>query len=88
MSISQRVPKAYNINIKRWGTHCDALRLEAERGAERGRALGEYRQHGVSIPLRQPLQPLQAGLQPAPILVVACDAFLPCYQAAATMVFL
>ncbi len=49
------------------GTHGDALLFEAKTAAKFGCAVWENGQHGISVSLRQPLQPLQARLQPAPM---------------------
>ncbi len=51
--------------------------LQAERAAQRRRARGQQRQHRVRVAARQPLQPLQRGLEPvrhAPGVARALDA--------------
>ena len=47
------------------GTHGDALGFKTEGAPQLGCAIRKYGQHGIRIALRQPLQPLQARLQPA-----------------------
>ena len=53
------------IEISRANAHLHARGVQVERIAQRCGARGEHRQQRVCIAAREPLQPLQRGLQPA-----------------------